>query len=178
MAINLEPGDNILDVGCGHGISFEVFNATNKIVGLDFYEAYTASNFTFVKGDAADIPFADNHFDVAVSIGVFEHINPMSRLDKCIKEINRVACKAIVVVPSIGTIIEPHFHKMLWHLRSYKARQSLSHQHLGFEEPNNHEKLNYLADDTWLNFEGFLGWKVKNHWHIPPLIKNIFIYKR
>ncbi len=49
-------------------------------------------------------PFRDNEFDVAVSIGVFEHIRPMSKLVKASMEIARVSRRFLVVVPSIATL--------------------------------------------------------------------------
>lgn len=171
--------DHILDVGCGHGISFEVFNTTNRIVGVDLNPSdYAAANFVFCCADGAALPFVDDAFDVAVSIGCFEHITPMEKLDICIKEINRVARRGLVVVPCVTTLLEPHFHSFLWQLRSYERRLRLSHASLGFERPGRHERINYLSDDAWLNFTGFSTWKTKRYWHIFPVVRNLFIYKR
>lgn len=175
--LKIKDSDTILDIGCGHGISFEVFNRTNQIVGIDLYDSYHAPNYTFVKGDAENLPFDDKEFDVAVSIGCFEHIRPMKKLDKCVVEIDRVSKRGLVVVPSISTLLEPHFHKFFWHLRAFEKRKKLFDKTFGFEQAGSHERLNYLSDDAWLNFTGFQDWNIKNYWHIFPLIKNLFIYK-
>lgn len=175
--LKIKDSDKILDIGCGHGISLEVFNRTNQIVGVDFYDGYHAPNFTFVKGDAENLPFDNKEFDVAISIGCFEHIRPMKKLDKCAAEIDRVSKRGLVMVPSISTLLDPHFQKFFWQLRPFEKRKKLIDKTFGFEQAGIHERLNYLSDDTWLNFTGFQDWNIKNYWHIFPLIKNLFIYK-
>lgn len=177
--LGITAGDSILDVGCGHGLSFEAFNTTNRIVGIDLnLPHYGAPNFTFRRADGVDLPFADGEFDVAVSIGCFEHITPMAKLDACVTEINRVAKRAIVVVPCVTTLLEPHFHAFLWQLYSYEHRTRRGDMNLGFELAGRHERINYLTDDAWLNFTGFSTWKTRRYWHIFPVVRNLFIYKR
>lgn len=177
-ALGITAQDTILDVGCGQGISFEVFNATNPIVGVDLGPTqHMASNFRHYQGDAGHLPFANGEFDVAVSIGCFEHIRPMAHLDDCIREIDRVAHKGLVVVPCITTPLEPHFHSFFWQLRSYNRRILLGNRNLGFEPAGEHERITYLSDDAWLNFDGFSKWRTMRYWHIPPVVENLFILK-
>ena len=177
--LGIEDCDSVLDVGCGHGLSFETFNTTNRIVGVDLnLSHHDAPNFTFRRADGAELPFADGEFDVAVSIGCFEHITPMTKLDACVLEINRVAKRALVVVPCITTVLEPHFHSFLWQLRSYEHRNRRGNMSLGFEPVGRHERINYLSDDAWLNFKGFSTWKTRRYWHIFPIVRNLFVYKR
>jgi ubiquinone/menaquinone biosynthesis C-methylase UbiE len=175
--LEIKNSDTILDIGCGHGISFEIFNRTNQIIGMDLYDSYHASNYSYVKGDAENLPFEDKEFDVAVSIGCFEHIWPMEKLGKCIMEIDRVAKRGCALVPSISSLLEPHFQKFFWQLRPFEKRIKLSDKTLGVEKAGAHEKLNYLSDDAWLNFTGFENWSTKSYWHIFPLLKNLLIYK-
>jgi cyclopropane fatty-acyl-phospholipid synthase-like methyltransferase len=176
--LRIEDSDSVLDIGCGHGLSFEAFDTTNRIVGVDLNPSdYRAADFTFRLANGSELPFADSEFDVAVSIGCFEYITPMTELDACISEINRVAKRALVVVPSITILLESHFHSFLWQLRSYERRRKLSHSSLGFELPGRHEEINYFSDNAWLNFIGFSTWKTKRHWHMFPIVRNLFIYK-
>jgi SAM-dependent methyltransferase len=77
----VEPGDRVLDVGCGTG------NYTRWLaeaadggltVGLDASESMVAAaaahdrgeNIAYLRGDASALPFEDESFDVACSIGV------------------------------------------------------------------------------------------------------------
>jgi SAM-dependent methyltransferase len=76
----VRPGDRMLDVGCGTGIvtrrAAEIIGAQGTIVGLDISPdmlavARSASipegvNVNWVEGDAADMTFEDEHFDVVL----------------------------------------------------------------------------------------------------------------
>jgi SAM-dependent methyltransferase len=176
--LRIKESDSILDVGCGHGLSLEAFNTTNRIVGIDLNPTHhSAPNFTFCHADAAELPFADGAFDVAVSISCFEHIVPMAKLDACIREIDRVASRALVAVPCVTTLLEPHFQTFLWQLRPYEHRRRHGNRQLGFEPAGQHERINYLTDDAWLNFHGFRTWRSRRYWHIFPVVRNLFLYK-
>jgi demethylmenaquinone methyltransferase/2-methoxy-6-polyprenyl-1,4-benzoquinol methylase len=76
--INPGPGMKILDVAAGPGSSSEpLFNAGADVTSLDFSEGMLAQGrkarpyLTFVKGDALNLPFDDNQFDVTtISFGL------------------------------------------------------------------------------------------------------------
>lgn len=118
-----------------------------------------------VVGDAAHIPFPDSFFEMAVSIGVLEHIMPIEKLARVAQEINRVSKSYVVVVPSVSSIIEPHFASLFWHLRDRKKK------------PRYPGTLIYMNDEAWLAFGGFKNAKSCRLWHIPPIIANLAIYK-
>jgi len=181
--MDIKPDERILDVGCGDGLSFEVFNKTNPIVGVDIRPSrYKAANFKFVQADAANLPFADKEFDVAISIGVFEHIHPMSKLVKASIEINRVAKRFIVVVPAITTLIEPHFQRPLWQLLSHRRKKEvITKKNISWYQKNpegKYEVITYMSDETWLTLDGFREADVMRYDYIPFLVKNLFIYKK
>ncbi len=55
--LELKPDEKVLDVGCGDGLSFEVFNKVNPIVGVDIRPVkYKAKNFQFIQADASNLP--------------------------------------------------------------------------------------------------------------------------
>jgi demethylmenaquinone methyltransferase/2-methoxy-6-polyprenyl-1,4-benzoquinol methylase len=76
--INPGPGMKILDVAAGPGSSSEpLFNAGADVTSLDFSEGMLAQGrkarpyLKFVKGDALNLPFDDNRFDVTtISFGL------------------------------------------------------------------------------------------------------------
>jgi len=76
--INPGPGMKILDVAAGPGSSSEpLFKAGADVTSLDFSEGMLAQGkkarpyLTFVKGDALNLPFDDNQFDVTtISFGL------------------------------------------------------------------------------------------------------------
>jgi SAM-dependent methyltransferase len=70
-----EPGARLLDVACGTGNAAAVALARGaRVTGLDSSERLVAvareriPDGEFVVGDAADLPFADEAFDAAVSV--------------------------------------------------------------------------------------------------------------
>lgn len=75
----------ILEIGCGPGALAESLHRwypNAHITGLDrdtkFIEfaKEKVSDISFVEGDATDLPFPDNTFDVTISNTVQEHIEP------------------------------------------------------------------------------------------------------
>jgi len=80
----------ILDVGCGDGEYTSLFCCNNnKVFGLDIKERVIPEfkKFQFVKGNAENLPFPDESFDLIISFDVLEHI---SDDQKAIKEMYRV----------------------------------------------------------------------------------------
>jgi 2-polyprenyl-3-methyl-5-hydroxy-6-metoxy-1,4-benzoquinol methylase len=76
-----QPGERILDVGCGYGdLSNHLQDA--KYVGIDFNERYIAfanrhhgTNGEFVLGNVNDLSIKSlGRFDTAVAIGVLHHL--------------------------------------------------------------------------------------------------------
>jgi ubiquinone/menaquinone biosynthesis C-methylase UbiE len=158
----------ILEVGCANGKDFVQLCADNhniQITGIDVDDyGLRQSNFSMLVGDAEAIDFPDCHFDLTVSFGVLEHIQPIEKLAKVIREIDRVSKKYVIVVPSVSTLIEPHSASILWQLRSKEKKKPYS-------------RLNYFSDEAWLQFEGFKMAKTTRFFHLPPLVSNLIIYK-
>ena len=101
-AVDLQPGEVILEVGCGSGVvarRLARYTAqANRIMGVDvnrylLREAETlavqeglADIITFQEGDAEALPFPDNHVGVALSFTVLEEGNA----DRMLTELIRV----------------------------------------------------------------------------------------
>lgn len=80
--LDVQPGDSVLDVGCGYGETClqlaDKVGASGEVVGIDCTEAFLEigkqelastlyANVDYILGDAQNHPFADNAFDVAIS---------------------------------------------------------------------------------------------------------------
>lgn len=158
----------ILEVGCGDGRDFVTWFADREdldIHGLDLTDfEIDQSNFKLVIADAERIEYPDKYFDLVISIGVLEHIQPIEKLSKVIKEIDRVSKSYIVGIPSIDTFIEPHTMKIRWQLRDHNKK-------------DHSQCLNYYSDEAWLQFEGFIGANTNRFDFIPGLIGNLFVYR-
>jgi SAM-dependent methyltransferase len=91
--LGLQPGDRLLDLGCGFGRhAFEAARRGARVVACDYAEAElkevrntfeamadagevdTSSGIGTVQGDATRLPFADGCFDRVIAAEVLEHI--------------------------------------------------------------------------------------------------------
>jgi ubiquinone/menaquinone biosynthesis C-methylase UbiE len=73
--------DKVLDLGCGNGRIYELFNGKRiDYYGVDFSGGLVAiakrryPQVNFQTADALNLPFPDNFFDKAFSIAVLHHI--------------------------------------------------------------------------------------------------------
>lgn len=169
---SLPPGKvKVLEVGCSTGkdmIQFLSLDPRFEIWGADILQNHP-EGIHFVRADAADLPFSDKDFDLVISIGLLEHIEPMEKLCRVVKEMDRVGKHLISVVPSVSTLVEPHCGQFLFPLRLHKrlcSDKQISPLH-----------LNFFSEHTWTKFHGFRDCRIKRIWYLPPLVKNTVIYK-
>lgn len=181
--IKLKAADKILDLGCGEGLSFEAFNKTNKIVGLDtFYrQKIFQNNFSYLQGNAANLSFfKDKEFDKVVCIGLLEHLRPFKKLKKAARQIQKIGKGYVVVVPHFYTPLEPHFQLPFWQFYPDNLKSFLiKHFSIGCYEKNpkgRFEKLNYFKKEKWHSL--FPESSIISYNHIlGGLIKNYIIFK-
>ncbi len=85
----LNPGERVLDVGCGAGtdslVAAQMVGPGGSVTGIDMTpemlakarrsaEEMNAANVEFLEGEAENMPFEDASFDVVVSNGVVDLI--------------------------------------------------------------------------------------------------------
>ena len=139
------PGMNILDVGCGNdGRSVHQWiDSRYHITGIDLYEPdqvhIAHPNFTYKQQDARDMScFADQSFDLAISVGMMEHIGHLPDLHKMAQEIHRIAKEYVIVVPYRYALVEPHFKFPFFQLLPTEIQSNLVHT---LNLHNLHQKL-------------------------------------
>jgi ubiquinone/menaquinone biosynthesis C-methylase UbiE len=97
-----QPGERILDVGCGEGNHLSLFNPSlYSLSGLDASpfmirraKDRLGSRAHLKTGRAEDLPFEDNEFDLALFINTLEFLDdPLAAL----KEAGRVAKRSVFI---------------------------------------------------------------------------------
>lgn len=119
QALEIKPGDTLLDVGCGTGDDVialaGMVGAAGKVVGVDKNPAMVAEGWRrqntlglpveFQIADSHDLPFPDNHFNGCRSDRAVQH---MDEPVKAISEMARVTCqngKVVVSEPDWDTLL-------------------------------------------------------------------------
>lgn len=96
---NLPNSGSVLDVGCGAGHHFHLYEEKSlDFIGIDPDKNFTSEKILF--GFAETLPFEDNHFDCVVCVDVMEHVHDP---EKSIGEIRRVlkpGGRLILTVPN------------------------------------------------------------------------------
>lgn len=110
-AFHPSPETTILDVG-GSSYNWSLVNCNARITLLNLDDqgisSALADNTVFVKGDATDLPYSDQSFDIAFSNSLIEHLFTYEKQVKCAQEIRRVGKRLWVQTPARGFFIEPH----------------------------------------------------------------------
>ncbi|MBI5266012.1 MAG: methyltransferase domain-containing protein [candidate division Zixibacteria bacterium] len=98
-SMKVKSGENVLDLGCGTGILFDMFRRKvgNKgsVTGVDFsvqmarqaHRNFPFDNVNVVDADVAVLPFRDHRFDLVVAFRAFPHFVDKR---KALAEIHRV----------------------------------------------------------------------------------------
>lgn len=91
--LNPQPGQVILDIGCGRGEILRECSVKSEVIGIDFSDA--SMDFArrqgqpLVKATATHLPFGDEAFNSVLLLEVVEHLS-MDDVEKCSNEIRRV----------------------------------------------------------------------------------------
>lgn len=130
--VSVSDNMKVIDIGCGiDGRSFEDYVPKNwNITGIDILPPNRVNhkhpNFSYMKKDAQDLScFKDHEFDLAVSIGMLEHVTEDAVFNRIVSEIRRVAKQYIVVVPYRYCWVEPHYGVPFFPLFPYSMKLSV-----------------------------------------------------
>lgn len=104
-ALRLQPGDRVLDVGCGPGRHSRALGESGiDVVGLDISLDFlrAAGEGTWVRADARGLPFVPRSFDAAISLcqggfgllGGMDDAGVMAGMADVVKEGGRIAVSA------------------------------------------------------------------------------------
>jgi len=114
-----KDGEKILDLGCGNGRLFELFQDKNvKYAGVDasaefIKKAKERYGDYFIVADAFDMLFPDGSFDSIWAIAFFHHIPSKQLRLKVLEEIKRVLKKNGKVVVTCWNLYQFHYLRIL-----------------------------------------------------------------
>lgn len=112
LSINLPKNFSVLDIGCGYGrISLFLKNCGYKVMAIDseekMVEEARKKGLRAVKGDAENLNFSDNEFDMAVTDGLLEHFeNPEKVLSEELRVTKKFAVNFIPIDTKINRVLE------------------------------------------------------------------------
>lgn len=115
---NIEKNSNVLDIGCGFGITpYIIAEKAKKVVAIDinkYYierakKTYSRNNITYINADAIKYNFKDN-FEYIILSNVLEHIKNRNEFLKKIKKLTKYI---LIRVPMITRGWLPLYKKEL-----------------------------------------------------------------
>src|SRR5438094_4832154 len=103
----IPASSRILDAGCGSGVTAaRLMERGYAVWGIDLAEPMIrqarelCGSDQFGVGDIEHLPFADNSFDVVVSLGVIEYLESDEQALREIRRVLRPGGRAVVAIPS------------------------------------------------------------------------------
>jgi ubiquinone/menaquinone biosynthesis C-methylase UbiE len=154
--LEIKPGMDIIDLGCGTGILFDILRRkvgeNGNITGIDFSFAMVArakQNFSFpnvnvVNTDVMELPFRDSCFDMGFIYAAFPHFSDKR---KSLEELHRV--------------LKPNAHLHVIHLLSSQELAEMHHR-VGGTVAHDHlpptEKMRTLFESS-----GFVHISIEDH---------------
>ncbi|MBC7864316.1 MAG: class I SAM-dependent methyltransferase [Bacteroidia bacterium] len=116
----LTAGKNVVDIGCGYGKHRTVVEAAGgKWTGVEPFEGGAHT----VVGDAENLPFENNVFDVVIMDAVLEHIPDAA---KAISEVSRVLKPGGIFIGYVAFM--ECFHEISYSHLSFKALEHFSNK--------------------------------------------------
>ncbi len=101
---HLQPGQRLLDAGCGRYLKFcREFSTIARVTGIDIEPVLETHNATApfgVRGDIGTLPFPSTHFDMIISRSVVEHLEDPDQVFREFYRVLRPGGKVVLITPN------------------------------------------------------------------------------
>lgn len=124
----------ILDVGCGSGLTGEMFSSLGaSVVGVDVEDHRDSMGIDFVRGDYLSLFDDLGTFDVVLALDVIEHFEDEAQVVKALASNLRPGGRLVVTVPAYGFLWSSHDETNLHYRRYTKRSLARALRAAGFE---------------------------------------------
>ena len=111
--LGLAPGIAILDAGCGSGRNMVELQRRGTVTGLELADASVARARErgvgeVIQGSLLEMPFADDAFDLAVSLDVIEHLEDDLLALRELRRVIKPGGSLLVTVPAYPWLWSEH----------------------------------------------------------------------
>lgn len=148
--LEIKPNQNIMEVGCGPGgFLLPFYEKGYAVTGLDYSESLinicieVMPNGHFEAGEANDIPFDDEQFDVITCNSVCHYFLDYNYAEKVLAEIARVLKPG-----GVGTVLDANDIE--------KESEFMQHRYSRFGGKEEYEKQNNMLPQMFYSKKWFL----------------------
>ncbi len=145
---------NVLEIGSGQGVCSECVDDSVSYVGLEpspylnkrAEELYKNERKSFIEGNAYDLPFDSEKFDIIFSVGVWFHLENITQASKEIARVLKPGGKFVIFTsnPNLFNVWSHFFIDPKIEGKKITGKISLFEQHMTENIMYNHSKEEML----------------------------------
>ncbi len=157
-----------LDIGCGKCFGGRLLTKACTVVNYDlglepliWGQRHFGRRGKFVCGDAIELPFRDETFDLITALEVVEHVAPETTHEffKGIRRVIKKGGRVVISTPNISTIVKAGVERCLFHVNDFTPQRfkAVIREYLGPAEyyglaPNYGPVGNFVRKTDVFNF--------------------------
>jgi hypothetical protein len=150
---NVRPETRVLDIG-GREFNWTLLPFAPRVTILNLGVQGESGRFEWVLGDARQLPFPDQSFEIVYSNSVIEHLGTAQDQRRFADEVQRVGRSYFVQTPNRNFFLEPHLITPFihWLPRKWQARLLRNFTVWGWiTRPDARARARYLDTTRMLN---------------------------